>query len=84
MSIFNFSGKKIPKHIFFLYLLPAHILKICSYKVVKRMYYSIVFRFHIIGVQVTIGRLGKYLGTKSRQQQLAESGLLEKKLYIVC
>ena len=55
----------------------------CSYKVVKRIYYSIVFRFHIIGVQVTIGRLGKYLGTKSRQQQLAESGLLEKKLYIV-
>ena len=37
------------------------------------MYYSIVFRFHIIGVQVTIGRLGKYQGTKSRQQQLAES-----------
>ena len=46
----------------------------------KRIYYSIVFRFHIIEVQVTIGRLGKYLGTKSRQQQqLAESGLLEKK-----
>ena len=41
----------------------------------KRIYYSIVFRFHIIGVQVTIGRLGK-----SRQQQLAESGLLEKKI----
>ena len=60
MSIFNFSRKKIPKHIF-LYLLPAHILKICSYKVVKRIFYSIVFRFHIIGVQVTIGRLGKYL-----------------------
>ena len=55
MSIFNFSGKKIPKHIF-LYLLPAHILKICSYKVVKRIFYSIVFRFHIIGVQVTILR----------------------------
>ena len=49
----------------------------------KRIYYSIVFRFHIIGVQVTIGRLGKYLGTKSRQQQLAESGLLEKNLYIM-
>ena len=62
-----------------MYLLPVHILKICSYKVVKRIYHSIVVRFHIIGVQVTIGRLGKYLGTKSRQQQLAESGLLEKK-----